>query len=115
MPVRINGLEKNKMLEQVVRRAVALPEAEGKGVTVSEGRLGYYVSNINRLVEDSLEPLGYYHSVVSSRMERDGALAQIIIDVAPGEPVKVRDVALQVDGDGSKDRFIGFWLEGFEP
>uniref|UniRef100_UPI0037C0EAAA autotransporter assembly complex family protein n=1 Tax=Arenimonas sp. TaxID=1872635 RepID=UPI0037C0EAAA len=42
-------------------------------------------------------------------------LAQIIIDVAPGEPVKVRDVALQVDGDGSKDRFIGFWLEGFEP
>jgi translocation and assembly module TamA len=115
LPVRINGLEKNKMLEQVVRRAVALPEAEGKGVTVSEGRLGYYVSNINRLVEDSLEPLGYYHSVVSSRMERDGALAQIIIDVAPGEPVKVRDVALQVDGDGSKDRFIGFWLEGFEP
>ena len=115
LPVKINGLEKDKALEQVVRRAVALPEAQGKGETVSEGRLGYYVSNINRLVEDSLEPLGYYHPVVSSRMERDGNRAQIIIDVVPGEPVKVRDVAVQVEGDAGKDRFIGFWLEGFEP
>uniref|UniRef100_UPI0026392BE4 autotransporter assembly complex protein TamA n=1 Tax=Arenimonas sp. GDDSR-1 TaxID=2950125 RepID=UPI0026392BE4 len=115
LPVKINGLEKDKTLEQVVRRAVALPEAQGKGETVSEGRLGYYVSNINRLVEDSLEPLGYYHPQVSSRLEREGNSAQIIVDVAPGEPVKVRDVTLHVDGDGSKDRFIGFWLEGFEP
>ena len=110
LPIKINGLEKDKALEQVVRRAVVLPEAQGKGETVSEGRLGYYVSNINRLVEDSLEPLGYYHPIINSRMERDGSRAQIIVDVVPGEPVKVRDVALHVDGDGGKDRFIGFWL-----
>lgn len=115
LPIKINGLEKDKALEQVVRRAVALPEAQGKGETVSEGRLGYYVSNINRLVEDSLEPLGYYHPIISSRMERDGDRAQIIVDVIPGEPVRVRDVEVQVEGDGGKDRFIGFWLEGFEP
>ena len=90
LPIKINGLEKDKALEQVVRRAVALPEAQGKGETVSEGRLGYYVSNINRLVEDSLEPLGYYHPIINSRLERDGSRAQIIVDVVPGEPVKVK-------------------------
>lgn len=115
LPVKINGLEKDRALEQVVHRAVALPETQTQGDPISEGRLGYYASNIDRLVKDSLEPLGYYHPQVSNRLERDGDNAQIIVDIILGEPVLVRDRLLRVDGDASQDRFIGFWLDGFEP
>lgn len=113
LPMRINGLD--PLLEAHVRAAIALPEAGDRAVEVSEGRLAYYVGNINRQVEDSLEPLGYYSASVSSRLEREGEAVRLVLDVAPGAPVTVRQRRLRMDGAAGGDRFIGFWLEGFEP
>ena len=113
LPAKINGLD--EALTLYVQSAIDLPETRGKGISISEGRLSYYLSNINTLVENTLEPLGYYHVTVSNRVERQQQQVQIIIDVQLGEPVKVTDSAISVLGDASKDRFIGFWLEGFEP
>ncbi len=113
LPMRINGLD--PLLEAHVRAAIALPEAGDQAVEVSEGRLAYYVGNINRQVEDSLEPLGYYSASVSSRLEREGEAVRLVLDVVPGSPVKVRQRNLRMDGAAGGDRFIGFWLEGFEP
>jgi len=113
LPLRINGLD--PLLEAHVRAAIALPEADEDAVQVSEGRLAYYAGNINRQVEDSLEPLGYYSVTVRSRLEREGEAVRIVLDIVPGSPVTVRRRALQMDGAAGNDRFIGFWLEGFEP
>lgn len=113
LPMRINGLD--PLLEAHVRAAIALPEAGDDAVEISEGRLAYYVGNINRQVEDSLEPLGYYSATVSSRLEREGDAVRLVLDVAPGSPVTVRQRSLRMDGAAGADRFIGFWLEGFEP
>lgn len=113
LPMRINGLD--PLLEAHVRAAIALPEAGDKAVEISEGRLAYYVGNINRQVEDSLEPLSYYGAKVSSRLEREGEAVRLVLDVAPGSPVTVRQRNLRMDGAAGGDRFIGFWLESFEP
>lgn len=112
-PVQINGLDKK--LEAHVRSAIALPEDAGKTLTITDGRLGYYMGTLNTLVEDSLEPMGFYDARVESRLVRNGDAAQIIIDIVPGEPVRVRNSDLRVEGAGADDRIIGFWLEGFTP
>lgn len=112
-PVKINGLDKK--LEAHVRSAIALPEDAGKTLQISDGRLSYYMGTLNTLVEDSLEPMGFYDVRVDSRLERTGDAAQIIIDVALGDPVRVRDSELRVDGPAGNDRIIGYWLEGFTP
>ena len=82
LPVKINGLDET--LERHVRSAIALPESKTSGVAVSEGRLSYYSNNINAMVEDSLEPLGYYQAKVSSRIERDQERVQLIIEKRRG-------------------------------
>jgi translocation and assembly module TamA len=113
LPVKINGLD--AALEKHVRSAIALPESKASGMAISEGRLGYYLTNINTMVEDSLEPLGYYQAKASNRVERERDSVQLIIDVQLGAAVTVRDLSLTIDGPGAGDRVIGFWLEGFEP
>lgn len=113
LPVKISGLD--KALELEVRSVIDLPESSSKGVEVSEGRLVYYINSLNALVEDSLEPHGYYHAKVSNNMVRNGQDVQITIDIDLGEPVRVRQQNLKIDGPGDKDRFMGFWLEAFEP
>ena len=113
LPIKINGL--NKTLELEVRSVIDLPESSSKGIEVSEGRLVYYINSLNALVEDSLEPHGYYHAKVSNSIVRNGQDVQIIINIDLGEPVRVRQQNLKIDGPGNKDRFMGFWLEAFEP
>jgi translocation and assembly module TamA len=115
LPVEINGL--NAELQAYVRTAIDLPENKGKakGVEISEGRLGYYVNNIVNLAETALEPLGYYSPEVKSRLQRNGTQVKIILDITLGPFVAVRQKAVVVEGAASKDRVIGFWLEGFEP
>ena len=115
LPVKINGVDET--LEAYIRSAVDMPGSNDSknAITVSEGRLGYYVSNLNTLVEDSLEPLGYYHSQSHSAMTRNGESVQITLTIELGEPIKVRSKRVGVTGDAGKDRFIGFWLEAFEP
>ena len=113
LPIKINGLD--AVLELHVRSAIALPESKTKGMAVSEGRLSYYANNINAMVEDSLEPLGYYQAKSTSRIERSGDSVQLIIDVQLGEAITVRNLQIKVEGPATDDRVIGFWLEGFEP
>lgn len=113
LPVKINGLD--KQLEAEVRSVIALPESSGEGVEISEGRLSYYINSLNALVEESLEPHGYYHAQVKNNLIRTGDAVQITIDIDIGAPVRVRQQNLKIDGPGSSDRLIGFWLESFEP
>jgi translocation and assembly module TamA len=113
LPVKINGL--NIELEKEVRTVIALPESNIKGVEISDGRLGYYANSLKSLVEDSLEPHGYYHAKVKTNLVRNQQEAQITIDIDLGEPVRVRQQNIKFEGSASKDRFMGFWLESFEP
>lgn len=113
LPVKINGLDET--LEPYVRSMIALPESKTSGAPVSEGRLSYYINNINAMVEDSLEPLGYYQAKAVSRVERNGDKVQLIVDVQLGDAIVVRNLALDMQGPAGSDRLIGFWLEGFEP
>jgi translocation and assembly module TamA len=113
LPVKINGLD--KQLEKDVRSVIALPESKIKGLEISEGRLGYYVNSLKSLVEDSLEPYGYYQAQVKTTLQRNQQEAQITIDIVLGEPVLVRQQNIQLQGAASNDRFMGFWLESFEP
>lgn len=113
MQVKINGLDKE--LEQEVRSVIALPESNTVGVEISEGRLSYYINSLKSLVEDSLEPHGYYHAKVQINLVRNQQEAQIAIDIILGEPVRVRQHNIKFEGNASNDRFMGFWLESFEP
>ena len=51
----------------------------------------------------ALEPFGYYNPELSLALARDDSCWHAAIDIAPGDPVLLRNVDIRVDGPGSAD------------
>jgi translocation and assembly module TamA len=55
---------------------------------------------------DALRPFGYYEPVVRSRTTRDEPNWIVRLKVSLGEPVKLANVDVAIEGDGSEDRVL---------
>jgi hypothetical protein len=55
---------------------------------------------------DALRPFGYYKPVIRSRTSFDEPNWIVRLKIEPGEPVKMREVDVRIDGPGEKDREI---------
>jgi translocation and assembly module TamA len=55
---------------------------------------------------DALRPFGYYEPVVRSRTTRDDENWIVRLRVTLGEPVRLANVDVVIDGDGSEDRIL---------
>jgi translocation and assembly module TamA len=73
---------------------------------------------VNRLVQraegevtDALRPFGYYEPKVEAELSGDAKRWTARIVVTPGEPVRLTDVDLQIDGPGRDEPFLREVLE----
>lgn len=60
-------------------------------------------NRIDGEVKSALRPFGYYEPQVKADFHADGANWLVNIDIEPGEPVRVREISLVVDGPGADD------------
>ncbi|RRQ20681.1 autotransporter assembly complex protein TamA [Thiohalobacter thiocyanaticus] len=96
--VRIEGLEEDRLRDNV-RTLLSLTTLKQREAP-SEVRVRRYFSLAEREIHAALEPFGYYRPQIESRLERteEGWRAQFHIDA--GEPVRVRELALELSGPG---------------
>lgn len=75
-------------------------------VGLSEARLQFLLRRIPAEVAKALEPFGAYSPVVDVRREdaRDGL--HIVVQVDPGEPVRVKTLDADIVGEARDDRFV---------
>lgn len=69
--------------------------------TVQE-RLNFLVSARER-VDRSLQALGYYQAQIELDIQRTDPVWQLLIEVTPGDPVRIRDISIQVLGAAAND------------
>jgi translocation and assembly module TamA len=82
---------------------------------MSEARLAYLLRIAPQEIRESLEPFGYYDAVVDLQVAREGERVAVTAAVAPGLPVSVRQLSLDVQGPAGEDADIGARLRAFVP
>ena len=61
-------------------------------------------NRVEREVQEALRPYGYYEPKVDSAVtDRGRGDWRVVIDITPGEPVRVRKIEVRVSGPGEKD------------
>jgi translocation and assembly module TamA len=123
--VAVEGLD--EAMATNVRIALSLEDAKGK--SVSAARLEYLLNVAEDETREALEPFGYYAPRVEIRETpalegtSEGALetlaedatVSVRINVDPGEPARVRNARVAIEGDGGDDRYLKQELDAFAP
>ena len=109
--VEIRGLD--EAMAENVRIALSLEDTIGK--TVGDRRLDYLLDVAEEETREALELFGYYSPKIGvTRSGGDDAIV-VVVDVTPGEPVRVRREDVFISGEGAADRYLRDELEAFLP
>ncbi|TWI13595.1 autotransporter assembly complex protein TamA [Aerolutibacter ruishenii] len=111
--VDIRGLDEAMTIN--VRTSLSLVDAIDRDV--SGRRLGYLVREAENETREALEPFGYYSATITVERDRDDDTGDtsVVITVLPGEPVRVRESAIAIDGPGADDRYLNQEIAAFTP
>ena len=74
----------------------------GNAPDTLQERLNFVVSARDR-VERSLQALGFYHPEIDIEVQRTDPVWQVAIAVDPGEPVRIRNINIQILGPAAND------------
>ena len=107
--VEIRGLD--EAMTRNVHLSLSVVQAVGRDV--SGRRMAYLVREAEDETREALEPFGYYSPEI--RVERNRDTGVVVITVAPGEPVRVRQRHVAVQGEAESDGQIRDTLAVFEP
>ena len=107
--VEIRGLDE-AMIENV-RLSLSLVESTGKDV--SGRRMAYLVREAEDETREALAPFGYYSPEI--QVERDRTNGVVTITVIPGEPVRVRNSTVAIEGEAERDRYMREEVAAFAP
>jgi len=99
--VLVSGLTGQE--EQNVEAALALPPGIVRDGQVDRRWLLRFVDKIPNQVEKALQPFGYYRSEITTDLQETDDLYRIDVQVTPGDPVRVRQRALQLLGAGADE------------
>jgi translocation and assembly module TamA len=111
--VDVKGLD--PAMTENVRRSLSLVDAIGKDV--SGRRLAYLVREAEAETREALEPFGYYSPDIQVERTRseDDAPVTVTVTVQPGEPVRVRNADIGIDGEGASDGYLQEEIDAFQP
>jgi len=132
--IEIKGLD--EAMSKNVRASLSLEDSVGK--VVSGRRMAYLIRVAEDETREALEPFGYYspsltiqrsdrreperdiHEKVSEPQPDDAEgnrqrSVSIVITIDKGQPVKVRNQNLGIEGEGSRDRYLAEDLKTFTP
>ena len=113
--VRVEGLADEAMRDDVDDALSLQRLPPDRRAALSESRLSYLLRRAPAEVRAALEPYGYYDPTIEPEVRRDGDRVDVVVRVAPGEPVRVtaRDVSLT--GPAAADSALMRMLERFRP
>ena len=107
--VDIVGLD--EAMTENVRLSLSLVESIGKDV--SGRRMAYLVREAEDETREALAPFGYYSPEI--QVERDRSNGVVTITVIPGEPVRVRNSTVAIEGGAERDRYMREEVAAFAP
>ena len=118
--VEVRGLDEDDDDEALmidnIRVGLSLDDQLGR--RLSESRLEYLLGQVPSETRQALEPFGYYDPTISVDAPRRGDEDErltVVITVAKGEPVRVREADLQIEGEGGQDFYLQEDLDAFTP
>ena len=111
--VDIRGLD--EAMTTNVRASLSLVDAIDR--EISGRRLGYLVREAENETREALEPFGFYSPTITVERNRDEdeAVTAVVITVQPGEPVRVRESTVAIEGAGAGDRYLDEEVAAFTP
>jgi len=110
--VEVNGLPDEQ--RDAVRASIELSEYDKRDISPAELRAAY--REAEEQIHQALEPFGYYDSKITKHLtgdETSGWTARF--DVVPGDAVIVRDVHVEVQGEGRDQRRVASAVSAFVP
>lgn len=113
--VEIRGLDDadDAGLIENIQSSLSLYDTVGK--VQGESRLEYLLSQAERQTREALEPFGFYNPTIRVEAPRQDEAVQVVIEVAKGEPVRVRREHVDITGPAMYDRYLQEDLEAFKP
>jgi translocation and assembly module TamA len=108
--IEIRGLSPEQ--EANVRRRLSLASQLGR--ELGEQRLDYLLLESEREARAALEPYGYFSPEIRITPPA-GASGLLLIEITPGEPVRVRRSDIAVAGPGGDDPVLAAAISGFVP
>lgn len=112
--IEFTGLDEAQILN--VRSALSLARTQlDAGSVVSENRLDYLMRLAPREVRLGLEAFGYYDAQVESKVVREGESVNIYFTVVLGQPVEVRKLLLDLNGEAKEDPVVSQQIRAFQP
>jgi len=100
-------------MQQNVRLALSLVDAQGE--EVSDWRLRYLLREAEAEARKALEPFGYYQPVLTLTQTRRDDEVRIELEINPGEPVRVRNAGISINGAGQDDAVLQQDIARFIP
>jgi translocation and assembly module TamA len=111
--IEVNGIEGDA--QKNVEETLALPAGLVRDGVVDQLWLKRFAGRAAQQARLALEPFGYYHAQVgvSIREVKPGRNYRLVVQVTPGEPVRVGEVAVELKGPGAGDRQLTRLAAGF--
>ena len=113
--VVVHGLN-NELMRQNVELALSINNESGK--RLGESRLEYLLGEAQAEAREALEPFGYYSPEITVDAPRNGGDNErltVTLTIRLGEPVRVRQSNLEIEGEGDDDTYLQEDLGAFRP
>ena len=113
--VNVRGLD-NPLMVQNINIALSINNETGK--RLGESRLEFLLNEAQAEAREALEPFGYYSPQISVDAPRPGGdndHITVTVTVVLGEPVRVRQSHLLIEGEGNDDQYLQRDLGAFRP
>ncbi len=92
-----------RQVKKNVEAALGLPPGIVRDGQIDQRWLLRFVDQIPELAEKALQPFGYYQSEITTDLQESAELYHIEVQITPGDPVKVRKLALRLTGPGADE------------
>ena len=87
-----------------VQETLVLPARLVREGTVDRLWLERFAQQAHDRIKTALEPFGYYNALATATVEQAGEGYRLLVNVVPGEPVRLTDVTVTLIGPGSGER-----------
>ena len=109
--VEIRGLD--EAMTENVRVSLSLEDSLDK--TVTQRRLDYLLDVAEDEAREALEPFGYFSPAIQVSSSGSADALVVTLDIAKGEPVRVRKEDVRITNEGADDRYLREELAAFAP
>jgi len=98
----ITGIEGDALKN--VREALVLPAGLVRDGTIDQLWLERFARQANDKTRSALEPFGYYNALVTVTVEPVAERYHLLVEVIPGEPVRLTEVTVTLAGQGFREK-----------